>query len=119
SSCAHRLAEAGVAVAVLDRASFPRDKVCAGWITPAVVDSLKLDLDDYARANTLQQFTGFRAGTFAGRLQPIDFGRPISYGIRRCEFDRYLLERSRAALLTGAPLKDLRCDGDWWVVNDA
>ena len=26
--------------------AFPRDKVCAGWITPAVVESLQLDVED-------------------------------------------------------------------------
>ena len=40
---------------VLDRAVFLRDKVCAGWITPGVVEALGLDLDDYARANVLQR----------------------------------------------------------------
>src|SRR5690348_14871354 len=108
SSGARRLSDAGIDVAVLDRARFPRDKVCAGWITPAVVEALRLDLDDYARAHTLQAFTGFRAGTLDGRMRLVDFGRPISYGIRRCEFDRYLLERSGARLLTGQPLTTLR-----------
>ena len=34
---------------VIDKAVFPRDKVCAGWITPQVVDDLELDLDEYAQ----------------------------------------------------------------------
>ena len=34
SSCARALERAGLDVVVLDRASFPRDKVCAGWVTP-------------------------------------------------------------------------------------
>ena len=37
SSCAWRLVTAGLDVVVVDKANFPRDKVCAGWITPAVV----------------------------------------------------------------------------------
>ena len=36
SSCARALHDAGLDVIVLDRAVFPRDKVCAGWITPQV-----------------------------------------------------------------------------------
>ena len=47
SSCAWKLQQHGMAVTVLDKALFPRDKVCAGWITPAVVASLEFDLDDY------------------------------------------------------------------------
>ncbi len=47
SSCAWRLRRAGLDVVVWDRAAFPRDKVCAGWITPQAVDDLELDLDEY------------------------------------------------------------------------
>src|SRR5204862_1869047 len=36
STLARALAAAGAAVTVLDKRSFPRDKPCAGWITPAV-----------------------------------------------------------------------------------
>ena len=34
SACAWKLARSGFDVAILDRARFPRDKVCGGWITP-------------------------------------------------------------------------------------
>lgn len=37
SSCAWRLRQLGGDCIVLDRQSFPRVKLCAGWITPAVV----------------------------------------------------------------------------------
>ena len=40
STCAWKLREAGLDVIVLDAASFPRDKVCAGWITPQVVSEV-------------------------------------------------------------------------------
>ncbi len=36
SSCAARLIQAGVDVLVIDRKTFPRDKTCAGWVTPQV-----------------------------------------------------------------------------------
>jgi flavin-dependent dehydrogenase len=117
SSCAWRLVRAGLEVVVLDKARFPRDKVCAGWITPAVVRALELDLEEYGRHLTLQPFTGFRTGPFGKELRLIDFGKPISYGIRRCEFDHYLLERSRARLVTGHPLTDLRRAPDGWIAN--
>ena len=53
STCAWQLRQAGLDVLVMDKQTFPRDKVCAGWITPAVVESLELDLRrlrDRARA---------------------------------------------------------------------
>lgn len=117
SSCARRLVRAGFDVVVLDKARFPRDKVCAGWITPAVVRALELDLDEYGRHLTLQPFTGFRTGPFGRESQLIDFGTPISYGIRRCEFDHYLLTRSGARVMAGQPLKDLRRAPDGWIAN--
>ena len=38
SACAWALRNRGCDVVVMDKATFPRDKVCAGWITPAVLD---------------------------------------------------------------------------------
>ena len=40
SSMARALTRAGLSVRVLDRHDFPRDKLCAGWVTPAVLTSL-------------------------------------------------------------------------------
>jgi flavin-dependent dehydrogenase len=117
STCAWRLARAGLDVVVLDRARFPRDKVCAGWITPAVVDALALDLRAYAAERTLQPFTGFRTGLLPRSTRLTAFGRTVSYGIRRCEFDAYLLQRARARVLAGEPLVDLRREGGGWIVN--
>ncbi len=119
STSARRLVRAGLDVAVLDKAEFPRDKVCTGWITPAVVRTLELDLRDYGAGRTLQPFTGFRTGPMDGGLILTDFHQTVSYGIRRCEFDDYLLRRSGARLLLGQALQALRRDGDAWVVNDA
>src|SRR5262245_19272324 len=93
STCAWKLRQAGLDVVVLDKATFPRDKVCAGWITPAVVDELELDVDDYRRSRVFQPITGFRTSVLKGPEVESHYGRPVSYGIRRCEFDHYLLER--------------------------
>lgn len=119
SSCAWRLARAGLDVVVLDRARFPRDKVCAGWVTPAVVETLGIDLEEYARGRTLQPITGFRTSVM-GRGEVLSrYPGVVSYGIRRCEFDEYLLRRSGARLETGAPLADLRRlpGGEGWIAN--
>ena len=47
STCARVLRQAGWHVIVMDRARFPRDKVCAGWVTPGVFRLLDLDPADY------------------------------------------------------------------------
>jgi flavin-dependent dehydrogenase len=118
SSCAAALVRAGLDVTVMDRATFPRDKVCAGWITPPVLEALKLDLEDYGRGRTLQPITGFRTGLLDGPDIVTRYEHEVSYGIRRCEFDEYLLRRSGARLVTGTPVTSLeRADGRW-LVND-
>jgi flavin-dependent dehydrogenase len=43
----------------------------------------------------------------------------VSYGIRRCEFDHYLLQRAGAQLRLGETLKSLERHGSRWIVNDA
>lgn len=118
SSCARRLVRAGCDVAILDQANFPRDKLCTGWITPGVVRTLELDLAEYGISRTVQPFAGFQTGPIGGDLLLTDFQHTISYGIRRCEFDDYLLRRSGARLLLGQPLFAMRRDGDEWVANN-
>src|SRR5262249_13284126 len=97
---------------------FPRDKVCAGWITPAVVSALDLDLTEYARGRTLQPITGFRIGLMGEPEVEVRYGRAVSFGIRRCEFDHYLLRRSTARTNTGTPVTSIQRDGARWVVDD-
>jgi len=117
SSCARALHAAGLDVVVIDRSSFPRDKVCAGWIMPRVLDALQIDPVDYARGRTWQPITAFRTGRIGGRPVETDYARPVSYGIRRCEFDDYLLRRSGARLILGEPVREIVREGKDWVVN--
>jgi len=49
STCARELARAGLDALVIDRAHFPRDKVCAGWITPPVLAQLDLTVEEYRK----------------------------------------------------------------------
>jgi geranylgeranyl reductase family protein len=119
SSAAWKLKRAGLEVVVLDKKTFPRDKVCAGWITPKVVDALELDLDDYRASRVLQAFTGFRTGCLGQDQVETTYGEPVSYGIRRCEFDHYLLQRSGARLRLGEALQSLRRENGEWIINES
>jgi flavin-dependent dehydrogenase len=118
STCAWALHRAGVDVVVVDKAIFPRDKVCAGWITPQVVTDLRLDVDEYRRSRTFQPFTSFRVGLIGSDVY-VDtaYDGPVSFGIRRCELDDYLLHRSGARLCLGATISNLRRDGGVWTIN--
>jgi flavin-dependent dehydrogenase len=42
----------------------------------------------------------------------------VSYGIRRCEFDHYLLQRANARTCLGKPVTTIRRDHAHWIVND-
>jgi len=117
STCAWKLRAAGLDVVVLDKAAFPRDKTCAGWITPAVVEELELDVGAYAATRVFQPVTGFRTGTIGGRVVETHYGKPVSFGIRRCEFDDYLLRRSGARLRLGEKVDNLERSGRGWIVN--
>jgi flavin-dependent dehydrogenase len=119
SSCAWTLRRSGLDVVILDRKSFPRDKVCAGWITPAVVEALEIVEEDYRKQRVLQPIHGFCVGAEAGPCAPVDYGRVVSFAIRRCEFDHYLLARCDARRRLGEPLVSLRREGERWIANDA
>jgi flavin-dependent dehydrogenase len=47
SSCAWQLKRHGWDCLVLDKESFPHTKLCAGWITPTVIEDLELDIETY------------------------------------------------------------------------
>jgi flavin-dependent dehydrogenase len=117
SSCARSLCQAGLDVIVMDRARFPRDKTCAGWITPAVIDLLELDVEAYRQQQVLQPISGFRTGLIDGNILETRHDHAISYGIRRCEFDTYLLRRSGARLRLGENLECLERTPAGWRVN--
>jgi flavin-dependent dehydrogenase len=118
SACATALAREGRDVLVLDACAFPRDKPCAGWITPEVVGALPLDLEEYGRDHTLQPISRFRIGRIGGGAVDVGYDAPVSYGIRRCEFDTFLLRRSGARVRTGERVKEIRREGGEWVVNE-
>ena len=117
STCAWALHRAGLDVLVLDKSPFPRDKVCAGWITPEVIELLDLDLDDYRQGRTLQPIRRFRTGLLGSAMLTTDYGRTVSYGILRREFDDYLLRRSGARLRLGEAVKTLQHEDGRWRIN--
>jgi len=120
STAARLLRLAGWDVIVADRASFPRDKVCAGWLTPDVFPLLDLTPDEYrATGLTFQEITAFRTSVMGGRPVETRYSHVVSYAIRRCEFDTYLLRRSGARTLEDSFVRTLRHGGDRWIVNES
>jgi menaquinone-9 beta-reductase len=117
SSCAWELRRAGLDTVILDKSAFPRNKTCGGWITPAALEDLEIDRGDYAANAVLQPITGFRTSIMGEQEVETQYGEPISYGIRRFEFDDYLLKRSSARVFQGQPLASFERFVNHWVVN--
>ncbi len=118
SSCAWGLKESGKKVLIIDRAEFPREKTCAGWITPPVLKMLSIDISDYQGRQILQPITGFKTSVLGHSSITTSYNKTVSYGIRRSEFDHYLLRRCGAQLMTGTPVRELHNDGNHWIVNN-
>ena len=112
SAAAQRLKAAGAEVLVLDKESFPRHKLCAGWITPAVVSDLRLDIGAYPHS-----FLSFRR--LHWHMKGLHLPVPsIQHSIRRFEFDAWLLQRSGAEAVHHT-VKNIRRDGQEYVIDES
>ena len=112
STAACRLARGGARVLVLDAARFPRPKLCAGWVTPAVWRALEIDPRHYP--HTIQPFSEATI-ELDGEVLETRWNRIVSYGIVRREFDAHLLRRAEqtgATVREGARVTGVARDGD-------
>lgn len=111
SSCARRLRQQGVACLILDRQPFPRPKLCAGWVTPDVLNDVQLTPADYP--HTLMRFRQLRL-----HLNRWDVRIAAhQYAIRRVEFDHWLLQRAGADAQTHT-VKQIRREGARYVLDE-
>lgn len=93
STCAWKLREAGLDVIVLDRASFPRHKLCAGWVTPETLSDLQLAPRDYPLS-----FVTFDELHLHWKALTVKL-KSRQHSIRRFEFDDFLLRRAGVQVL--------------------
>jgi flavin-dependent dehydrogenase len=112
STCAWKLRQAGVDVLVLDRAHFPRTKLCAGWVTPEAIRDLELDPGDYPRS--FMTFDELRLHWKLLTASPA----ARQHSIRRYEFDDFLLQRAGAKVLQHR-VSEIRRDNGDYVIDDA
>src|SRR3982751_3646670 len=99
ASCAGFSAAAGLRVAVLERESFPREKVCGDCINPACWPVLRrLDLAERVRALPHGKLDRVDFVGINGRRLSVNLpaGGEAEIAIKRSLFDRLLLERARA-----------------------
>jgi geranylgeranyl reductase family protein len=124
STCAAFCAEAGLRTVVLDRGTFPREKVCGDCLNPICWPLLRrLKIADqvcslpHAKLDRVD-FTGI-----GGARVSVNFPRnndPGLIAIKRSLFDHILLKRARAAgaeIHEGATVTRVKkaCWGDWQV----
>ena len=93
SSCAWQLRRRGVKTLILEKASFPRLKLCAGWITPEVLVDLEMDAATYPHRFLTFDVTQIHIYGLTVRE------RSPQHSIRRYEFDDWLLRRSGAPVM--------------------
>ena len=119
STLAYSLKNSGLKIGILDKKTFPRQKICAGWVTPEVMRVLNIDLDDYANDRVLQKISGFKISQLGQKQVESHYsGEPVSYGIRRIEFDDYLLQRCGAELILNEAFNKMEKTSEYWLVND-
>ena len=111
SSCGWKLKEKGIECLILDKQEFPRTKLCAGWITPRVIDNLNINVEEYP--HSIRKFNKFNVHIFNKELKV----KVHQYAIQRYEFDHWLLKRSGVAVNTHE-VKDIKKDGDYYVIDD-
>jgi geranylgeranyl reductase family protein len=112
SATAAFLAEAGVRVALLDRAEFPRAKACAEYLSPEAARVLdRLGALDAVRHDGAAQLTGMRVvsadgSVFTGRFggaRPFRGYRDFGLALPRAKLDAHLVS---AAVRHGAELHE-------------
>ena len=112
STCAWKLREAGLDVLVLDKAAFPRTKLCAGWVTPEALRDLELEPADYPHS-----FMTFEALTLHWKFLRVA-PKTRQHSIRRYEFDDFLLRRAGVEVVEHK-VKAVREEGGDFVIDES
>jgi flavin-dependent dehydrogenase len=113
STCARFLVQGGARVALVDRAQFPRVKLCGGWISAPIWDALALTPKEYPGG--LWEWRTCHL-SYRGEQRAIPCH---GWFIRRFELDDFLLRRSGAELHLGVAVQELARGADGlWSVGD-
>jgi flavin-dependent dehydrogenase len=111
STCGWKLRQNDIECLILEKKEFPRTKLCAGWITPQVIRDLQINVDDYP--HSLVKFNTFHVHIYSKELRV----KVHQYGIRRYEFDYWLLKRSGVTVHTHE-VKNIEKDGNYYVLDN-
>ena len=93
SFLAYLLARAGYNVQVIDKAAFPRDKVCGGGLSHKTIELLPFDIGPVVQRRVTGAFLTYQnRGTVVK-----DLGGRGGVAVLRSEFDHFLLEKAIGA----------------------
>ncbi|NIA18481.1 MAG: NAD(P)-binding protein, partial [Simkaniaceae bacterium] len=112
AACAWKIRASGVDCILLDKQPFPRQKVCAGWIAPEVMQHLEFKPEDYPHSTIT--FNSIITHIY-GLTIPI---KTEQYSIRRVEFDDWLSKRSGAAVHLHK-VKHIRKNNGQFIIDDS
>jgi flavin-dependent dehydrogenase len=111
SSAAFELRRRRIECLVLDPASFPRLKLCAGWVTPEVLSDLGIEPGEYPHRLLTFRALHVHLGPLSRRIPT------VQHSIRRFEFDAWLLRRSGAPVVEHE-VKSIRREGEEFVIDE-
>ncbi len=90
------LARAGFAATIIDKAAFPRDKVCGGGLSNKAVELLPFDISPVVQRRVTGAFL-----TYQNRDTVVkDMGERSGIAVLRSEFDHFLLQKAIDAGVT-------------------
>ena len=112
SACAWKLNQDGIQTVLLDKKTFPRRKLCAGWITPGVLKNLEIQGEEYPHGIlTFKQFFFH----LRGRKLRVP---TCQYSIRRTEFDHWMLIRAGVPLHQHA-VQQIRKEDGYYIIDNS
>ncbi|MFP4375382.1 MAG: NAD(P)/FAD-dependent oxidoreductase, partial [Spirochaetaceae bacterium] len=97
STAARAAAEGGLRVAILERAAFPREKLCGGFVSAKALDAIGLRIPERVVERRITAVEIRDGDVRARRAAGAPGEAALGITVRRAAFDAFLLEAARAA----------------------
>lgn len=119
STAGRVLSSAGFDVLIIDKETFPREKPCAGWISPLALELSGISPKEYKKMGILTSFSSVIIWDSKNVPREVRFKKTLGYGIIRSEFDTALLEEIKGvSLREGVRITSIGRDNDGVILND-
>ena len=115
---AYLLARDGIRVALVEKETFPRKKVCAGGLPAKVLKILPFDISSVIEREIFEVTVTHRLGSEFTKT----YSKPLIYTARREKFDSLLAEKAGSAgalFLDGQKFSHIGFENNLWTVGTA